>query len=352
MDPPLGAEGRYRPLPEATRLTTMSSSDFPTTATVPDRSTVTAALELAARAPSVHNTQPWRWIFDGHNLHLYGDVDRRLPATDPHHRQWAMSCGAELHHARLAFAARGWHTDVVRLPETERPERLATLRFHAWPDPPAAVTARAEAMARRYTDRLPLAEPRGWVALSPTLRGLASPHDLALDVLDENARSQLIELSRHATAARRYDMQYRSELDWWAGHSGMSSGVPPEALPSVGEEARVGVARSFRHPEHAPRRTATDHARLVVLSSHDDTLLRWLHTGEALSAVLLECTAHDLATCALTHVTELPAARRAIADLLPHSALPQVVIRVGSVAEGERPPLTARRPLTETLTFH
>ncbi|WP_342216715.1 hypothetical protein [Nocardia asiatica] len=42
-----------------------------------------AAIESACRAPSVHNSQPWRWEFDGAELRLYRDDDRLLVSADP-----------------------------------------------------------------------------------------------------------------------------------------------------------------------------------------------------------------------------------------------------------------------------
>ncbi|MVU78342.1 hypothetical protein GPX89_13940 [Nocardia sp. ET3-3] len=329
----------------------MTTSEHDTALTIPDDETLRAAVRLAARAPSVHNTQPWRWVFDGARLHLYGDNGLRLYATDPHGRQWAMSCGAALHHMRVAFAARGWRTDAVRLPDPDRPDHLATLRFHPWPDPPAASAAQARAIELRYTDRLPLREPGGWSELAPVLRHLVAPHDVAFDVLNGNGRMCLVELSRKATAARRYDPMYRDELDWWTGIPEADEGLPATALTSEAETARVGVARAFPAvPDTGRRAGLTDASRLVVLGTHDDSVLRWLHAGEALSTVLLECTARGLATCALTHITELPAARRALADLLPHRILPQVVIRVGIAPQDEQRPRTPRRAVDDIFT--
>lgn len=96
---------------------------------------------------------------------------------------------------------------------------------------------------------------------------------------------------------------------------------------------------------HSQRRgELDDQARLLVLSSTGNTVANWLHTGEALSALLLECTAEGLATCALTHITELPTARRPIDT--------QVIIRAGvAPAEPEPSPPTSRRPVGEILTI-
>ena len=70
-----------------------------------DRRTVRAAIELASRAPSVHNSQPWRWMVGPHSVHLYADLRRWLPATDADGRDLVVSCGAALHHLRVALAA-------------------------------------------------------------------------------------------------------------------------------------------------------------------------------------------------------------------------------------------------------
>ncbi|MFC9439606.1 Acg family FMN-binding oxidoreductase [Nocardia sp. NPDC057030] len=319
---------------------------------VPDRPTITAAVRLAGRAPSVHNTQPWRWVFDGTRLHLYRDNERLLTSSDPHGRQLVISCGAALHHLRTAFAARGWHTDTVRLPDPARADHLAAIEFRPWPDAPTGVQARARAIETRHTDRLPMLPPRGWAELVHRARMLANPHDIELDVLDAEAGPRLAAASQHATALRRYDMEYQTELHWWTGHSHVTEGVPREALVSDAEFSRVPVGRTFPSAPHSARRgTAEDQAQLMVLSSDNDAMLAWLHAGEALSAVLLECTVAGLASCALTHITELPTARKIIASLLRHPVVPQVVIRVGSAPDGEAPPATPRRPVTDILVF-
>ncbi|WP_433664613.1 Acg family FMN-binding oxidoreductase [Nocardia sp. CA-128927] len=330
----------------------MTESDVLLETFVPDRPTITAAVRLAGRAPSVHNTQPWRWVFDGTRLHLYRDNERLLASADPHGRKLVISCGAVLHHLRTALAERGWHTDTVRLPDPEQPDHLAAIEFRPWPDAPIGVHARARAIELRRTDRLPMLPPRNWNELVHAARMLANPHDIELDVLDADARSRLAIASQYATALRRYDMEYQTELHWWTGHSHVTEGVPRSALVSDAESARVPVGRAFPSAPHSARRgEVEDQAQLIVLSSADDSMLAWLNTGEALSAVLLECTVAGQASCALTHITELPTVRKTISSLLADPVVPQVVIRIGSAPDGEVPPTSPRRPVTDILTF-
>jgi hypothetical protein len=72
-----------------------------------------------------------------------------------------------------------------------------------------------------------------------------------------------------------------------------------------------------------------------------------------LSAVLLDATMVGLATCTLTHITEVPASREIVAGLIGHSSqdiTPQVLIRVGRAPSIEDvPPPTPRRPVDEVF---
>ncbi|MEU4315803.1 hypothetical protein [Nocardia sp. NPDC024068] len=322
------------------------------TVRVPDHPTVQAALSLARRAPSVHNTQPWRWVFDGHRLQLYRDSSRRLASADPQSRQLTISCGAMLDHVRTAFAAAGWDTEVTRLPDTS-PDHLAGIDFapaHAVSD---SMRERAAAIDRRYTDRLPMLPPRDWERVAPALTTTATAHDIVLEVLADSARLRLAAASAQSAALREYDPQYLNELHWWAGNDSPADGVPLSALVSEAELAQVGVGRAFpAAPPSLRRGELTDASRLLVLGSAADSPLDWLRTGETLSAVLLACTAAGLATCPLTHITEVPVSRRTITNLLTVPALPQVVIRVGTAPTSSAQPPTPRRPVGDFLDLH
>src|SRR5690606_20485450 len=138
-------------LPDEERAMTVSSHRLV------DRRTVRGALALAAAAPSVRNSQPWRWEVGRDAVHLHADLARWLPAADPMGRDLVMSCGAALHHARVALAATGLACSVQRMPDLDTPTHLATLRLH----PRAAEAtdlALAAAVLRRRTDRRPFAD--------------------------------------------------------------------------------------------------------------------------------------------------------------------------------------------------
>ncbi|OBG29609.1 NAD(P)H nitroreductase [Mycobacterium sp. 852002-51057_SCH5723018] len=299
------------------------------------------AVMLASRAPSLHNSRPWRWVVEGGRLHLWADPRRMVHATDRTGREMTLSCGAVLDHVRVAMAAAGWDSATERLPDPAEPDHLASLRFR----PLAAVTQadqeRAAAIRRRRTDRLPFAAPRAWPALENALRRSVLPLEVMLDVVEDDARPTLGAASRLGEALRRYDTTYLSELRWWtAPFESDATHVPASALlcGSRGER-RAAVDR--------------DHSTILLLSTHhDDARLDVLRCGEALSAVLLDCTVAGMATCTLTHMTEMAVSRNTIAQITGTADRPQLLIRVGkSPADGHHVEPTGRRLLTEVIQF-
>lgn len=322
---------------------------------VMDATVMAGVVALACRAPSVHNSQPWRWVADGGELRLFLDADRVPHATDHSGREAAISCGAALDHLRAAASAAGWHAVVARFPNPNDLDHLATVTFRSAQLVTDAERARAEAIRTRRTDRLPFEPPLAWAAVEPVVRSTIDPTKAALHVLSDSVRPQLAEASRLTEALRRYDTSYHAELHWWTGESATADGIPHSALASVSELKRVDVARSFPDPQRLDRRPEVnrDQSVILVLATYDDTRRDAFGCGEVLSDVLLEATMAGLATCTLSHLTELDASRSVIRGLIGGAGEPQVLIRVGEApAPAEPPPATPRRPLAEVFAVH
>ncbi len=323
-------------------------------AKVPTDEVIRNAVTLACRAPSLHNSQPWRWVADGTRLQLWADPRHSMPGTDHTGRELLLSCGAVLDHLRVAMAAAGWDSVTERFPSEGRPDHLATLGFLAVEHVTAECRLRADAIRRRRTDRLPMRAPAAWPTLHSDLRRAVIPYDVLLDVVAEEMRPGLAEASRLTEQLRRNDTSYLTELRWWTSpFESNGEHVPESALLSSSEAARVDVARAFPPVGGGHRRAAIDHdhSKIVVLSTHHgDTNLEVLRCGEALSAVLLECTAAGMATCTLTHMTEVSPSRDIIRQVTGTTGQPQVLIRVGrSPDDLPHAELTARRPVDDVL---
>lgn len=321
--------------------------------TMVDTHVISDAVQLACRAPSLHNSQPWRWVAGRDGLELHLDPHRRVRSADRSGREAVISCGAMLDHLRVAMAAAGWTATVERLPNPNNRDHLATVGFTPMEFVTRAHRRRADAILLRRTDRLPLMAPPDWDAFEPMLRAQLDDGTY-LDVLADDARLRLVEASQLTEALRLYDTSYHAELSWWTAPFEASEGIPHSALVSAAESERVDVGRTFPVTGHGLRRSAVeeDRAALVVLSTDGDTREELLRCGEVLSAALLEATMVGLSTCTVTHVVELAASREIVGTLTGRDARPQLLIRIGLAPALEQvPPPTPRRPLADVLRF-
>lgn len=320
-----------------------------------DTEVITKAILLACRAPSLHNSQPWGWVVGAGEVELFSDHSRTVRSTDSSGRETIISCGAALGHFRVAMAAAGWDTNVDRFPNPNELDHLATVDFSPAHFVTAAQRDRADAILLRRTDRLPFGVPTDWDSFESVLRTTFDHTVARLDVLPDDARPTLAEASRLTESLRRYDQYYHDELRWWTEPFRLFQGMPHSALVSEEENARVEVNRQFPVGGHGDRRPdlPADRAKILVISTPENTRADALNCGEVLSTVLLEATMAGLATCPLTHITELPESREIIENLIGGGGFPQVLIRVGQApALEEWPAPTPRRPLSEVMKIH
>jgi nitroreductase len=319
----------------------------------PDRDTVHAVMSLAARAPSVHNSQPWRWRVSTRSLHLHADPDRHLAATDPDGRDLVLSCGASLHHCVVALAALGWQSKVHRYPNPADPDHLAAIEVyrHVASDLDIGLAA---AIPRRVTDRRHYsswAVPQVEIGL---MGARAARAGVMLRQVESLPKLQGIVAEaawRHAT-----DADYLTELTIWSGRYGSVAGVPARSAPKSDPTAPL-PARLFAGPQLAqPPDVAPDRDAAVVLAlgTKEDSALAWLRAGEVTSLVLLSATALGLASCPVTEPLELRETRDAVqTDVFGDSGFPQMLLRIGwAPVDADPLPSTPRRPLDEVVDWN
>ncbi|WP_322973421.1 hypothetical protein [Actinacidiphila soli] len=96
-----------------------------------DAATLEKLISAGVAAPSIHNTQPWRFRLDPDTatLEVRAAAERGLRFTDPMGRALHVSVGAVLFNLRVAVAHFGWEPVVRLLPRPGEPELLASVRL-------------------------------------------------------------------------------------------------------------------------------------------------------------------------------------------------------------------------------
>lgn len=274
----------------------------------PDRAVLEAVLDLAARAPSPRNSQPWRWQVDGAGLHLHADWSRAVADSGAGRRDVLISCGAVLDHCAVALAAEGW---------------------------------------RPHVRRFPMPDDRGHIALFEVIEHPAQPghHELAAAI--GSRRSDRREFPEARLPAGTLEL-----LSVHAARRGVDFAVVPRTRWVRDEHGEVALR--FTGGAVGGRGTpGRDGAVLLALGTAGDDEIDRVRAGETLSHLLLAATALGLASCALTDPLHDGRNRLALGcEVFDGESYPQVLIRVGTAPETPQAPgASDRRSLQQTTTW-
>jgi nitroreductase len=305
------------------------------------------ALRAATRAPSVHNTQPWRFVVASPLIEVHLDRDRVLPVVDPEGREARMSCGAALYNLRLALQAADRSVVVDLLPDPREPDLLAVLRLSsARPATPEQLTL-AGAVDRRMTNRRPFNERPVPSAHRNALVRAAETEKAHLVVLLDTPKAlgTLATLLRRADHLQQEDVSFQRELLAWTGVD-RADGVPSSARGPRPVGGSLLVPRQYP-PESTVEREFEQDPFVAMLTTHGDAPRDHLEAGAAMQRVLLTATVLGLSTSFLSQPVEVPSTRAALRTLLDGTGHPQTVLRTGYGHPAARTP---RRPVSAVTT--
>jgi hypothetical protein len=247
-----------------------------------------------------------------------------------------MSCGAALHHLRVAAAALGWESEVRRVPG--RSSLLARIQLRPG-RPPDHAASDLRAIAERCTD---LRRFTAWPVPDEPLHRLAriasaeGTHAVPLLAVTQRFRAEL--LMRRAIERQSVDRGVTLQQQRWADRT-----LVDEFPVSHGRESSGG-------PE-VPERVIEGSDGLLVLCSGSDDVASWLRAGEGLSALWLAATTQGMSVVPLSRVVEVAETRQALQhDVLDGQAFPLLLVRIGwQEISRSQLPRTERRPVDDIL---
>jgi len=305
------------------------------------------AAELALRAPSIFNTQPWQWIVRSNRLELRADRDRQLPVVDPDGRLLIISCGVALHHALISLTGTG--IELACLPDADDPDLLATLCLTGEDLPGRADPGLRKAIKLRRTDRRTYARTPVAPQTISSLVAACERQGAHLHIVAWHQVATMALAAVRAGAWQLSNQDYVAELVQWTHRPPWSGDGVPTKTTVPASPRRVPV-RDFTPfgGETMPAGIDSDLGAVYgIVHTATDTPRAWLAAGMGLSAVLLTATAAGLGTAPISDVTEVGAVREQLRGMLP-GGHPQVAVRVGHPALGE-PPATPRRSANEVI---
>lgn len=319
------------------------------------------ALNAAVLAPSIHNTQPWRFrIYDGSAPHvdMLMDAGRGLSSLDPDHRQLVISCGAALAAYQLGLLGCGLTARIEPFPADAGPATVARVHVSERRGPDLQAREMWPLLRARRSYRGPMSSSPIELWLRHRLVREAAP----ATQLHFVASSQWRVVERLIAAAALElgeSVSINDEIrTWTAGTERARDGVPSANWQRTSEQTAGApvVQRDFAQGRSLagalPRTGVEADPTLAVLMTPGDTPLDWLEAGRALLRVALEVQSEDAALGYVNQPTEVPGLRAQLATVLePVSVayqVPQLVLRLGYPAD-LMPPATPRRTAQDVL---
>ena len=309
-------------------------------------------IRVAARAPSLHNTQPWRFRVIERTIELYADGRRQLP-EDPDGRELLLSCGAALYGLRLAVRSLGQVPEVELFPgaaEDRRP--LARVRLGAAAPATPEEQRLLAAVPHRHTHRGPFEPGPLPGGLLPRLKRDARAEGATLTVVGQaEARHRLAAIAALARLREAMNPASRAEIERWTRELGSPArdGVPASAFPPTPDEPPGGLpARDFdlgrglgRLPPSEPPAWTT-----AVLATPADSEPDWLRAGQALHRLLLRAASQWVFASLQTQPLRAVWVRALIREELTLPGWPQMLLQLGVARTAHS---TARRPPDELI---
>jgi hypothetical protein len=306
-------------------------------------------VSAAVAAPSILNTQPWRFHAHDDVIDVWADPGRALRHLDPQGRELLMSCGAATLNLRVALAAVGRTATCRVLPVADQPSLVARVQVGGPHRTTGAERRLWDAIPARRATREPFVDADVPEAILERLREAARLEGARVDEPPSWHRAALAGLVRDASRRQKDNQDVVEDIRSWTGdRAPAGAGV---SVQQYGPRAMdpTALVRDFSMGARVTGRVAASFEQegllLVLLTDHDGPADR-VRAGQALERVWLEATADGVAMTLLTQPTEVPELRPWLRDPTSPWASPQALLRLG---HGPTPPPTQRRPVEDVL---
>ena len=233
-----------------------------------DRQTLGNVVQLACRAPSLHNCQPWRLIA---GTASFGSSSSRTgTGSRPQRPEVVISCGALLDHLRVAAAAAGWDADVARFPPIPTTSTIwppSTSAAANWsPTPPGPAPTRI--LARR-SDSAAVRDTGGLAGAraAAARRSRSRTGDAARAARLRAPPGDRVVPADRGGAPLRQRLQRRVALVDSAVRSGRRAAHDALAAASEQGQSRDRPQLPAQRPRGPPPEVPEDHSVIAVLST-------------------------------------------------------------------------------------
>ena len=306
----------------------------------------------AVKAPSGHNTQPWRFRQNESAVEVYPDFDRRLPVVDPDDRELFVSLGCAAENLCLAAQNIGYEpsvavgdTGVIAVALTEGADVKSNPLF--------------EQIDLRQTNRSIYTGEEIALDALRKLQSVCSEKGISIHYYARQTK-QFNDIEQYVLQGNTRQMQnesFKAELKSWMrfnkkhqdqtldGLSYAVFGAPN--VPRWMAEPIMSMAINAKTQNKADREKIDSASHLVLFTTRENSRREWVDLGRTLQRFLLTATELGISHAYLNQPNEEAEIVAEMAKTLDlDGEYPTVLLRVGY---GEQQAYSKRRPIGDII---
>lgn len=306
----------------------------------------------AVKAPSGHNTQPWRFRQKESTVEIHPDFNRRLPVVDPHDRELFVSLGCAAENLCLAAQTKGYKSAVsvgdkgvitVSLAE-EAGVKPSPLFNQIDVRQTNRSVYNGEEIALDVLKKLQSIRSEKGISVHYYARQTKQFNDIEQYVLQGNTRQMQNEAFKAELKSwMRFNKKHQDQtLD---GLSYAVFGAPN--VPRWMAEPIMSMAINAKTQNKADREKIDSASHLVLFTTRENSRREWVSLGRTLQRFLLTTTELGVAHAYLNQPNEEAEIASEMARTLGLAGeYPTILLRIGY---GKQQAYSKRRPVEDVI---
>ena len=289
----------------------------------------------ASKAPSGHNTQPWKFHITDSTITVLPNLDVALPVVDKNNRELFISLGCAVENLCIAASYFGYTTHIIEcsieaivLELTKNDLTIEDSLFHQ--------------IEKRQTNRNIYNGNKISDGILQQLQSIPKENGIQFYFTEINTpfANTITQYIMKGNEIQMADIAFKNELLSWmrfnkkqveATHNGLSYlvfGNPP--LPRILARPIVSLFLKPNAQNKSDRKKIDSSSHFVVCTTQQDTIEEWINLGRTLQRFLLKATEIGISYAFLNQPCEVAVLAFDLRGKLPvNKEYPTLIMRIG-----------------------
>lgn len=289
----------------------------------------------ASKAPSGHNTQPWKFHITDSTITVLPNLDVALPVVDKNNRELFISLGCAVENLCIAASYFGYTTHIIEcnieaiiLEFTKNDLTIEDSLFHQ--------------IEKRQTNRNIYNGNKISDGILQQLQSIPKENGIQFYFTEINTpfANTITQYIIKGNEIQMADIAFKNELLSWmrfnkkqveATHNGLSYlvfGNPP--LPRILARPIVSLFLKPNAQNKSDRKKIDSSSHFVVCTTQRDIIEEWINLGRTLQRFLLKVTEIGISYAFLNQPCEVPVLAFDLREILPvNKEHPTLIMRIG-----------------------